>query len=612
LIINVIYGQGAANNAAPSGLYTAVNYVVSYYDSLFTNNVTININVGYGSILDPYTNTYSKLSSGDIGGSYDVETSTSYAATTYALLSENAPGASTLPSSSPDLGSLYISLAEAKALGLLGASSTLDGSVGISANTAWDFTPNTTPTAAQYYLVGTLEHEISEVMGRVSDLDTPGEYTVTDLYRYSASSVRDLTTGGKGSTAYFSIDNGTTNLGSWNNQISNGDLADWYPQGPAPGGNDAYNDYSNPGVIDVVSATDIILMQALGWTTGGPTVTSVTALTDNHATKENAGHLVTVTMNLNEAVTVTGTPTLQLNDNEVAGYTGGSGTNTLNFTYAVQPGDNVADLQVTALNLPSGATITDVAGNNLSGGVTGDLGIQIDTTTVPPTSVQQEILGLYSALYNRAADFNGVSYWANVVGQQPDGVGVTPANAASTTITVNDATVLGQQFVNTQSTYFNTTYGSLSDSDFITALYVNIGGNSTNIAAGVTYWTNLLQAAEAAGQSVQAARAGIVGQIVHDMIDYNVNIVAPGYTATQWQAVVQRQATIDNKVAVSEALSNASQQPGGSILVVHTIGDPAFQAASTVIQGVTYDPATVTAAILGINNAVAHQSLLLI
>jgi hypothetical protein len=28
--------------------------------------------------------------------------------------------------------------------------------------------------------------------------------------------------------------------------------------------------------------------------------------------------------------------------------------------------------------------------------------------------------------------------------------------------------------------------------------------------------------------------------------------------------------------------------------------------------GITYDPATVTAATLGINNAVAHQSLLLI
>ena len=106
---------------------------------------------------------------------------------------------------------------------------------------------------------------------------------------------------------------------------------------------------------------------------------------------------------------MTGKPTLQLNDGEVAGYTGGSGTNTLTFAYAVQtgaPGDNVADLQVTGLNLPSGSSIVDSNGNNLSSGsVTADLSIQIDTTTVPLTSVQQEILGLYAALYGRATDF---------------------------------------------------------------------------------------------------------------------------------------------------------------------------------------------------------------
>ena len=274
--INVIYGQGAANNAAPSGFYSAVNYVVSYYDTLFTNNITININVSYGYLLDPYTNTYSALSSGDLGASFENnETSTSYAATRNFLLGENAPGASTLPSSSPDPGSLYMGSAQAKALGFVGASNTLDGSIGLSANTAWDFNPNTTPTANQYYLVGTLEHEISEVMGRVSDLDTPGEYTVADLYRYSAPGARDFSTGGHGSTAYFSIDNGTTNLGSWNNQPSNGDLADWYPQGPAPGGNDAYNDYANPGVINVVSTADITLMEALGWTTSNLTITTI-------------------------------------------------------------------------------------------------------------------------------------------------------------------------------------------------------------------------------------------------------------------------------------------------------------------------------------------------
>ncbi len=339
---------------------------------------------------------------------------------------------------------------------------------------------------------------------------------------------------------------------------------------------------------------------------------AVTFNTDNGASLLHAGNFVTVKLTANSPLTVTGQPTLQLNDNEVAGFTGGSGTNTLTFTYAVQPGapgDNSSDLRVTGLNLPAGSSIIDGTGNPISASIAQDLGIQVDTTTMPLTSVQQQVFGLYAALYNRATDFGGFSFWVGVVAQQPDGAGVTVANAGGTPVTLNDATVLGQLFVNTQSAYFNTAYGSLSDNDFITALYVNLAGNATNIADGINYWVGLLHAAEAAGQTVQAARAGIVGQVVHDMIDYNVSTIAPGYTAAQWQAVVQRQATIDNKIVVVEALANASQQPGGGILIAHGVGDAAFLAATAVIQRVTYDPATVTAAILGINNAVAQQDL---
>ena len=99
---------------------------------------------------------------------------------------------------------------------------------------------------------------------------------------------------------------------------------------------------------------------------------------------------------------------------------------------------------------------------------------------------------------------------------------------------------------------------------------------------------------------------------MHDLIDFNINDRPARLTDAQWLAAEQRQETIDNKIIVSAYLSNASQQPGGSILVAQNVGDPAYQAATTVLQSATYDPATVTAAILGINTAVAHQSLLLI
>jgi hypothetical protein len=269
--INIIYGEGAANGTAPSGFYSALNYVVSYFDDLFANNVTININLGYGAILDPYKNSYENISSGDLSESFrNNEMPQSYIGVVAALQAEQAPGSSALPAISPLSGSLYMGSADAKALGLDGASTALDGAVGVSASAAWDFSPNTTPTTNEYYLVGALEHEITEVMGRVSYLDSPGEFGTADLYRYSALGVRSDAPGGSGSTAHFSVDNGATNLGSWNNQVSNGDLADWYPQGPAPGGNDAFNDYSNPGVINAISSSDVTLMQALGWTVASP------------------------------------------------------------------------------------------------------------------------------------------------------------------------------------------------------------------------------------------------------------------------------------------------------------------------------------------------------
>jgi hypothetical protein len=166
---------------------------------------------------------------------------------------------------------LYVSPAEAKALGLpLSVSDDgIDGYVGFSSvpNT-FSYANGSVPPANEYYFIGVVEHEITEIMGRVSLLgDLTPDYSVIDLFRYSSPGVRDTTAGGLNSTSYFSIDDGITNLGSWNNQISNGDLADWYPQGAASGVNDAFNDYSNPGVINVVSASDLTLISALGWKT---------------------------------------------------------------------------------------------------------------------------------------------------------------------------------------------------------------------------------------------------------------------------------------------------------------------------------------------------------
>ena len=228
------------------------------------------------------------------------------------------------------------------------------------------------------------------------------------------------------------------------------------------------------------------------------------------------------------------------------------------------------------------------------------------------TTVQTEILGLYAALYDRAAEAPGYSYWVSVVAQQPDAHDLSVANANSTLVTVHDAQILGRGFVLTQSEFFDKTYGSLNDSDFVNAMYVNIGGNAGD-PGGVQYWANLLQQAENAGQSGQNARAGLVGQFVHDLVGYDINTLPSGLTDQQWADAALRTETIDNKIAVSIAYEHASQQPDGAVLIPHAAGDdPAYQATMRAIEGVTSDGLTVDAATSNIANAVAAQDLTLI
>ena len=101
------------------------------------------------------------------------------------------------------------------------------------------------------------------------------------------------------------------------------------------------------------------------------------------------GDTVVVTIKLNEAVTVTGTPTLLLNDGGKATYTAGSGTDTLSFSYTVATTDaNVPALAIASVSLPNGATIADAAGNaaDLTGALVTFLGLQIDPPTGPVTN----------------------------------------------------------------------------------------------------------------------------------------------------------------------------------------------------------------------------------
>ncbi|MFN8296929.1 MAG: Ig-like domain-containing protein [Chitinophagales bacterium] len=98
----------------------------------------------------------------------------------------------------------------------------------------------------------------------------------------------------------------------------------------------------------------------------GPTVTNVSSSTVDGTYK--AGDVITITVTFSAAVTVTGTPRIQLETgttDQYATYSSGSGTTTLSFTYTVQAGDVSTDLDylsTSALGLNGGTIIATSGG----------------------------------------------------------------------------------------------------------------------------------------------------------------------------------------------------------------------------------------------------------
>jgi len=252
--IVVTYENDVAN--APAGFKACVNAVCQYYDALLTSPITVTIGVGYGTLGGQ------PMNSGALGESSGNFVPVPYAQAVAALQSQGAAGAFTLPNTAPGGGTLVLSSAQSKALGL-GSDGSLDGSVGFSTSAPFVYDPTQAQSVPfhSYDFMGTVEHEISEVLGRISFLDQSGTYSLLDLFRYAASGNRQLTTG---AASYFSVDGGVTSLLAFNNYQTGdrGDLGDWATANRTA---DSFNDASYNGVLNPVSAVDKTELSAIGF-----------------------------------------------------------------------------------------------------------------------------------------------------------------------------------------------------------------------------------------------------------------------------------------------------------------------------------------------------------
>jgi Ca2+-binding RTX toxin-like protein len=337
LVINVRYDQSA--NSAPAAFKSVVNAAVHFFESRFLDPVTINIAVGYGEVAGH------PLSAGALGQSYYYLNSYSYSQVASALaLDATTPDDLTAIASLADVssGNICLTQAQAKALGLLGGSTAIDGYVGFAAGNKFDYNNANGVTAGLYDLFGTVAHEISEVMGRTLLVGTtigsiPNGYSLLDFFHYSAAGVRDFVGTRPG---YFSIDAGVTNLDNFNTR-SGGDFGDW----ATSAGGDAFRAFSSSGVVNAVSTTDLRELDVLGWDLASGPATSVEAITQPDLTTSGFG------------LTLSGSVTFQVNNTGTGSATSSTAGVFLSADRNITKADTLLAKTPTPALLPNGSDI---------------------------------------------------------------------------------------------------------------------------------------------------------------------------------------------------------------------------------------------------------------
>ena len=259
LQFDLIWGRSVAE--APGSFMSAIIAAARYYTALFSNDEVINIRVGYGVIHG------SPLGAGALGESESYGYLTNYATVADALGRDDYPPSSA--SNEPTNAQFFVTSSEAKTLGLVNGDSTaVDGFIGLSRSYPMNYSTSGGAIGPnQFDALAIAEHEISEVMGRIGMegeiVEGEPTYTPLDLFNYRSPHVLELSPNG----GYFSVTNGARDLGAYNDAAANGgDIADWASNvAPAGAFYDAYDAFTWPGYVGVVSPSDVIEDAALGY-----------------------------------------------------------------------------------------------------------------------------------------------------------------------------------------------------------------------------------------------------------------------------------------------------------------------------------------------------------
>ena len=258
MIIFVQFDSSTAG--APAGFFTAVNAAVEYWERAIIDPLQVTITFGYNQV-DGQT-----IGGGALAESESLGISPNYASLKAALFSHatsanDLTSVSNLPSTDPTGGAgFFVSLAEAEALGLFSTANTNVGFAGLSSAFPFTFDPLNRSVSGEYDAIGAMEHEISEVLGRIAGsgqmqgMPPVAQFSPLDLFRYVSAGNLATTP----EAASFSIDGGAHLLLPFNDPTSGNDAGDWSIGGDAFG-------FGAQGSAGLVSLTDLIVMDVLGY-----------------------------------------------------------------------------------------------------------------------------------------------------------------------------------------------------------------------------------------------------------------------------------------------------------------------------------------------------------
>jgi 20S proteasome alpha/beta subunit len=237
--------------AAPASFRAGIQQAVSILGASVSDKITVNLNIDYSG-------TGGSAAAGPDNGLYE-----SYSSIRADLINNATPGDTTfnaLPSGSSVQGQSNVAVwnAQLKLWGVLGANDTTtdDG----SATFAIDIDPS--------LLVGVALHELTHALGRVPYGSQPD---IFDLFRFTSPGTRLFAGSNTAPAAYFSLDGGYTKLADFGRSSDPSDFLNSGVQGP----NDPFNEYYTGTTSQSLSTVDKQLLDALGFHTASPVITTV-------------------------------------------------------------------------------------------------------------------------------------------------------------------------------------------------------------------------------------------------------------------------------------------------------------------------------------------------